>query len=113
MTAEGYKSPPLSDGLETRIRERLIGERQEGRLNDQMGREHMAAISAGRISALEWVLREAESIKMETLVVRDQVRDQVRDHACDDCRHEHQGKTECGHYLGEGKFCKCEAKVTA
>lgn len=36
-----------------------------------------------------------------------------RDHSCDDCRHEHQGKTECGHYLGEGKFCHCESKVTA
>jgi hypothetical protein len=33
--------------------------------------------------------------------------------ACSDCGHVHEGKTECGHYLGEEKFCRCEAKVTA
>jgi hypothetical protein len=37
----------------------------------------------------------------------------LRDHTCPDCGHEHEGKTECGHYLGEGKFCRCEAKVMA
>ncbi len=35
------------------------------------------------------------------------------DRTCPDCDHEHEGKTECSHYLGEGKFCRCESKVTA
>lgn len=36
-----------------------------------------------------------------------------RDPLCPDCRHEHEGKTECKKYLGEGRFCPCESKVTA
>lgn len=35
----------------------------------------------------------------------------VTDLCCPDCRHEHEGRDECGHYLGEGKFCKCPTKV--
>ncbi len=44
---------------------------------------------------------------------------QVRcDPTCPDCIHVHEGRViagrqECGHYLGEGKFCPCESKVTA
>jgi hypothetical protein len=117
MTAEGYRSSPLSDGLENRIRERLTSERQEGRQNAQMGREHMAAISDGRISALEWVLREAESIKMEALTAPKAPKVMgefvIVDHVCPDCHHEHEGRNECSHYLGEEKFCHCESKVTA
>jgi hypothetical protein len=36
-----------------------------------------------------------------------------RDHTCPDCGHEHEDKAECKHYLGEGRFCPCESKVTA
>ncbi len=32
---------------------------------------------------------------------------------CPDCDHEHEGRNECSYYLGEGKFCQCETKVTA
>jgi len=34
-------------------------------------------------------------------------------HACPDCFHEHEGREECGHYLGEEKFCHCPSKVSA
>ena len=37
----------------------------------------------------------------------------VRDYACPDCGHEHEAKAECKFYLGEGRFCPCESKVTA
>lgn len=110
MSAEGYKSSPLSDELENRIKERLQSERQAGRQDARMGRDHMAAISDGRVSALEWVLREAESIKMEALTAPTP---QLRDHVCPDCHHEHEGRNECSKYLGEEKFCHCESKVTA
>lgn len=36
-----------------------------------------------------------------------------RTYRCSDCDHEHEGKTECSKYLGEGKFCRCESKVMA
>lgn len=45
-----------------------------------------------------------------------EVRDLPRrphDAMCPDCDHEHEGRTECSKYLGEGKFCHCESKVTA
>src|SRR5258708_5158959 len=32
---------------------------------------------------------------------------------CPDCDHEHSGREECGHYLGEGKVCKCPSKAPA
>jgi LPS O-antigen subunit length determinant protein (WzzB/FepE family) len=64
MTAEGYCSNPLSDEMERRIQERLKIERSEGRNDAQRGRETMAAICDGRVSALEWVLREAEVLKI-------------------------------------------------
>ncbi len=35
------------------------------------------------------------------------------DHTCPDCGHEHEDKAECKKYLGEGRFCPCESKVTA
>ena len=65
MSAKGYKTSPLSDELERRIRERLIVEQEEGRRDAKMGRDHMSAICDGRVSALEWVLREAEVIKLK------------------------------------------------
>lgn len=37
----------------------------------------------------------------------------ARTHVCPDCDHEHEGKTECKKYLGEGRFCPCESKVPA
>lgn len=36
-----------------------------------------------------------------------------RDYTCPECGHEHETRDECKKYLGEGKFCPCEAKVTA
>lgn len=36
-----------------------------------------------------------------------------RDYTCPDCQHEHEGRDECKVYLGEGRFCPCEAKVRA
>ncbi len=64
MTAEGYRSAPLSDEMERLIQERLKIERSEGRNDAERGREIMAAICDGRVSALEWVLREAEVLKL-------------------------------------------------
>lgn len=32
---------------------------------------------------------------------------------CPDCRHEHEGKDECGYYLGEMKSCRCTSQVLA
>jgi hypothetical protein len=37
----------------------------------------------------------------------------IRDHTCPDCGHEHEAKEYCSKYLGEGKFCQCESRVTA
>ena len=34
-------------------------------------------------------------------------------HTCPDCLHEHEGRNQCGHYLGEEKFCKCTSQVPA
>lgn len=34
-------------------------------------------------------------------------------HPCDSCHHDHTMKAYCGAYLGEGKFCQCEARVMA
>lgn len=36
-----------------------------------------------------------------------------RSFTCPDCDHEHEGREECGKYLGEGKFCHCPSKVAA
>lgn len=109
MSAQGYKSSPLSDGLESRIRERLVSERQEGRTNARMGREHMAAISDGRVSALEWVLREAESIKVETA----RTSPPRWESTCLTCGHVHEGDGECRVSMGKGGYCDCKAEVTA
>lgn len=68
MTAEGYKSTPLSDEMERRIRERLVLERYEARHNARMDRQHMSALCDGRVAALEWVLSEAEVLKLQTKV---------------------------------------------
>jgi LPS O-antigen subunit length determinant protein (WzzB/FepE family) len=65
MTTEGYKSNQLSDEMERRIKERLKQERGDLRTNQQMSREYMEAICDGRISALEWVLNEAEAVKLQ------------------------------------------------
>jgi len=35
------------------------------------------------------------------------------DRSCPDCGHEHEDRTECKKYLGEGKFCQCESRATA
>jgi hypothetical protein len=35
------------------------------------------------------------------------------DHTCPDCGHVHEDRNECKKYLGEGKFCPCESRVTA
>jgi hypothetical protein len=35
------------------------------------------------------------------------------DLTCPSCRHEHKSRTDCGQYLGEGNFCRCEEKVPA
>jgi hypothetical protein len=33
--------------------------------------------------------------------------------ACPDCDHEHEGREECGFYLGEERFCHCPSKADA
>lgn len=33
--------------------------------------------------------------------------------ACPDCFHVHEGREECGYYLGEERFCRCPSKVVA
>jgi hypothetical protein len=68
MSAEGYKSSPLSDELERRIRERLVLERYEARHNATMDRQYMSALCDGRVAALEWVLTEADVLKLERKV---------------------------------------------
>lgn len=102
MSAEGYKSAPLSDEMERRIRERI----NVLKLRDVRHLRSNCAQDAG-IAALEWVLQEAEAIKLDSTAPR------VRDYTCPECQHEHESKSECSKYLGEGRFCHCEAKVTA
>lgn len=57
MTAESYISQPLSDELEKRIRERIAVLRAQ----PTSVRPSMAGVVA-----LEWVLNEAEAMKLET-----------------------------------------------
>lgn len=37
----------------------------------------------------------------------------LSERTCQDCFHEHEGRDECGFYLGEGRFCHCPSKVAA
>jgi hypothetical protein len=72
MNTRGYKSEPLSTVMEQRIRERLRW--LKGHLTEQRikippdmgvnGAQELGR-TEGNIGALEWVLREAESIKQE------------------------------------------------
>ncbi len=66
---------------------------------------HFLADHAGEVANVTVWLRElAEAARLP---------DPVPDPLCPDCRHVHEGRTECKKYLGEGKFCPCESKVTA
>ncbi len=105
MTAEHYQSAPLSDELERRIRQRIQQLRQLSDIEHKGKQLYSASTLDGGISALEWVLNEAEAVKSE--------RRPRPDPNCPDCNHVHEGRNECSRYLGEGKFCRCESKVTA
>jgi hypothetical protein len=118
MTAEGYQSAPLSDELELRIRQRL-----------QQYRDCVEeAITDGAVTALEWVLNEAEVLKVETVStqtmcsadigkvspIRIERRDRrPLDETCPRCGHIHQGDSECGEQMGGGRICRCELSVPA
>jgi len=112
MNAQGYRSDPLSTELQRRIQERLVRERDEARTNARMDRRQMAAVSDGRVSALEWVLREAETMKLENprLVRQEQPR---WDSTCPHCGHVHQSEEECGVHMGGAGPCQCGSKVSA
>ena len=116
MMAEGYKTSPLSDELERRIRERIV------MLRAQKDRRQVAVLSGEDIgcASLEWVLREAEAIKAEGLKPAVSVgprmirQEQPRNwNACPRCGHVHHEGTECGEQLGGGRVCRCEESVTA
>jgi len=112
MNLSAYKSPPLSDEMEKRIRERI-------RAIDHPVLPAEKTLHDAHKAALEWVLAEAASLVEEvpeplnTAAQPLRSTGRVRDHSCPECQHEHEGRTECSKYLGEGKFCRCEAKVTA
>jgi hypothetical protein len=108
MIAEGYRSTPLSDELERRIRERLNIERNESRQNARMDRHHMAAICDGRVSALEWVLNEAQAITESVPEAPP-----PRMNACPDCGHEHLDEKRCNFPYAMDRECKCERKMSA
>jgi len=59
MSAEGYISAPLSDEMERRIKERIAEYRA-------FTATPFSEAAANAISALEWVLSEAEVMKEET-----------------------------------------------
>ena len=66
----------------------------------------------------EWLLELAEAAKPARCVSPALRQTQIpaqqpRDHRCPDCGHVHEGRDECGKYLGEEKFCPCESRVTA
>ena len=59
MNAAGYKSDPISDAMEKRIRERIKAAEHVLRLKP------LDFVSRVWVAALEWVLSEAESFKDE------------------------------------------------
>jgi hypothetical protein len=74
----------------------------------------------------EWLLELAEAAKLplgltkapraptpQLSLTQNLAQQPRRDHTCPDCGHEHEGRTDCGKYLGEGKFCPCETRVMA
>lgn len=65
----------------------------------------------------EWLVELAEEAKIPRppyFPARAAPSPQTRyDHICPDCGHEHEGRTDCGKYLGEEKFCPCESRVRA
>ena len=66
MSAEGYKSQPLSDELEQRIQERLRLEKEEAlrlKRTSRSLRDYLEAVTDARIATLEWVLQEADVVK--------------------------------------------------
>ena len=109
MSAEGYKSAPLSDELERRIRERLESYRRElARVLDERLKV-FAPIYEHQIAALEWVLNEAEALKFEPSPA---VKSSRFSEICHACGHLHADESECGMPMGGGK-CLCDRRVTA
>ena len=98
MSAEGYKSQPLSDELEGRIRDRLLLERGEAEHNPLK-----RAVCAARASALEWVLNEARAL----------VESVPQYKSCPDCGHEHLDEKRCNFPYAKDRECLCERKVPA
>lgn len=98
MSASGYKTSPLSDELERRIRDeiRLYKSNPDG---DDLRVKAYAA-------ALEWVLSEAEMIKQE-------VRSTQFSNPCPDCGHEHLDEKRCSFPYAQDRECMCERKVSA
>jgi len=110
MMAEGYKTQPLSDELERRIRERLAQYRRESTNARQNGRLYDASGKDGAIAALNFVLDQADALKLEN------PRAPIPFPAlatCPDCGHIHADDAECGFPIGGGRKCRCERKVRA
>ena len=97
MSAEGYRSQPLSDELEHRIRERITLERNEGQ--------------KARVSALEWVLNEARAL-IES--VPELPKPSRFEKYCHNCGHEHLDGEICNWPMGgEDRHCPCAQRRTA
>jgi hypothetical protein len=100
----------------------------EWRLNDGMCLLDRSDFAAG-LRELAYAARKAENPDTEALVMTTgsqlaqsvdggrpaslpRYRPAWERHNCPDCGHEHEGKIECGFYLGEEKFCRCESKAS-
>lgn len=105
MTPPLYQPPPLSDEMEKRIREKLRNEEID--LHGIFARlsEKDQWLCRARIAALEWVLREAESVKMATASSFEEL--------CHSCGHLHASEAECGMPMGAAGKCLCDRRVTA
>lgn len=115
MSAQGYRSNPLSDAMEARIRERIAAYRADSEKAHKDGREYESCVKDGGIAALEWVLNEAEAYKAESSGMRvvPPPSNPRWDEFCPDCGHLHCDDAECGFPIGGGRKCLCERKVTA
>lgn len=113
MSAEGYQSAPLSDAMERRIQERIRQVRElasTASVNILAVHDTLAALET--LSALEWVLNEAEALKAEGPA---RFPEPSRfEKVCHVCGHEHLDEQKCNWPMGgPDRQCPCEQRRTA
>ena len=116
LLAQGPSSPNLA--LELRLVFRLLRDRMR-ELTVQPDQHFLTEVGdfadfAGEcVEALNRKIPLRAGFADHPLRLHGRVLPQVRwERKCPECDHEHEGRGECKVYLGEGKFCPCEAKVT-